>query len=268
VHTDHLDTPRRITRPSDNKVRWQWEWDVTPFGAGAPNQNPSSLGTFSYNMRFPGQYYDAETGLHYNYFRDGYDSATGRYTQSDPIGLAGGLNSYAYVSSKVLSRFDPFGLREYPDDFMGPLAPGDYRTSEMTQTRCGRIPPRPPNVSVDDNLREAQNHIDPFWFRDQVRNKGPWDYKQRDPLYQDFGNWNYGASGRAFGFSLRTLQREAGRAQIAAGTSRPQWGEPGKRSDPGGGKFPFGDDPTDSRQIDNGVQYCECMGQASPFVIW
>ena len=110
VHTDHLDTPRRITRPSDNKVRWQWEWDVTPFGVGAANQNPSSLGTFSYNLRFPGQYYDMESGLHYNYYRDGYDSATGRYTQSDPIGLKGGLNTYAYVKNSPIMLVDPEGL--------------------------------------------------------------------------------------------------------------------------------------------------------------
>ena len=120
VHTDHLDTPRRITRPSDNKVRWQWEWDVTPFGTGVPNQNPSSLGTFSYNLRFPGQYYDAETGLHYNYFRDGYDSATGRYTQSDPIGLRGGINTYAYSWNAPTMYADPSGLDPASGPATGP----------------------------------------------------------------------------------------------------------------------------------------------------
>ena len=59
-------------------------------------------------LRFPGQYLDGETGLHYNYSRD-YDPATGRYVQSDPIGLDGGLNTYTYSNANPLSRIDPSG---------------------------------------------------------------------------------------------------------------------------------------------------------------
>jgi uncharacterized protein RhaS with RHS repeats len=61
VHTDHLNTPRKVSRPSDNQL--EWRWDTDPFGTTGPNQNPAGLGTFSYNLRFPGQYYMAETGL-------------------------------------------------------------------------------------------------------------------------------------------------------------------------------------------------------------
>jgi RHS repeat-associated protein len=61
------------------------------------------------NLRFPGQYYDQETGLHYNYFRY-YDPETGRYITSDPVGLGGGLNTYAYVGSNPLSWIDSWGL--------------------------------------------------------------------------------------------------------------------------------------------------------------
>lgn len=57
---------------------------------------------------FPGQYYDSETGLHYNYFRD-YDPSTGRYIESDPIGLAGGLNTYTYAGGNPLIYADPTG---------------------------------------------------------------------------------------------------------------------------------------------------------------
>lgn len=92
VHADHLGTPRAITRPSDNAKVWEWS-NTEPFGANLPNENPSGLGAFAYNLRFPRQYYDQETGTHYNYFRD-YDLATGRYGQSDPIGLKGGINTY------------------------------------------------------------------------------------------------------------------------------------------------------------------------------
>jgi YD repeat-containing protein len=74
IYTDHLDTPRLITNQAKQKV---WEWRTDAFGAQAANEDPSGLGVFTFNLRFPGQYYDAETGLHYNYFRD-YDRHAAR----------------------------------------------------------------------------------------------------------------------------------------------------------------------------------------------
>ena len=110
IYTDHLNTPRLITNAANRTV---WEWPLDTFGAGAANENPSGLGTFSFNLRFPGQYYDAETGLHYNYFRD-YDPSIGRYVESDPIGLKGGSNTYAYAKANPIDESDPLGFARKP----------------------------------------------------------------------------------------------------------------------------------------------------------
>ena len=107
IHADHLNAPRVILNAANVPV---WRWDNSDaFGLGSPNQDPDGDGTaITYNLRFPGQYYDKETGLHYNYFRD-YDPNTGRYLESDPIGLAGGMNTYAYVGGNPVNRIDPTG---------------------------------------------------------------------------------------------------------------------------------------------------------------
>jgi RHS repeat-associated protein len=110
VHADHLNTPRRLTLPAGNAVVWRWDSD--PFGAGSPNSHPAGTPLSAYlyyDLRLPGQIYDSHTGAYYNWFRD-YDSTTGRYMQSDPIGLGGGINTYAYVGGNPISNKDPLGL--------------------------------------------------------------------------------------------------------------------------------------------------------------
>ncbi|WP_150050755.1 RHS repeat-associated core domain-containing protein [Methylomonas rhizoryzae] len=108
IHTDHLGTPRKITDPSSNTLIWQWQG--APFGETAANDDPDGDGNhLAFNLRFPGQYYDTETGKHYNVHRN-YDPALGRYIQSDPIGLAGGVNTYTYVRNNPIRYKDPKGL--------------------------------------------------------------------------------------------------------------------------------------------------------------
>lgn len=116
---------------------------------------------------------------------------------------------------------------------------------------CPPVPEHPASCSVDKNINEAKQHNDPNWFKNQVRNGGPWDYKKQGSQYQNFGNFNYGATGSAYGFPTKVLLRMAGWAQQQAGTSLPQWGNPY-------GDAPYGDDPADQGQIKNGIKYFQC----------
>jgi RHS repeat-associated protein len=108
IYADHLNAPRVITRGSDQAILWRWE-STEPFGATPANDNPSALGTYPFNLRLPGQVFDKETGWAYNQHRD-YDPYLGRYIQSDPIGLKGGINTYGYVGGDPISDVDPEGL--------------------------------------------------------------------------------------------------------------------------------------------------------------
>jgi RHS repeat-associated protein len=87
-----------------------WRATYDPFGDATVDEDPDGDGTMvTLNVRFPGQYYDNETGLHYNYFRY-YDPSTGRYLTADPIGQNGGLNSYSYTENNPVNYTDRYGL--------------------------------------------------------------------------------------------------------------------------------------------------------------
>ena len=99
---DHLGTPMKLLNQSGLTV-----WSATYDAFGKATIDPTS--TITNNLRFPGQYADQETGLHYNWHRF-YDPRTGRYTTNDPIGLFGGVNLYTYVGGNPLRYADPYGL--------------------------------------------------------------------------------------------------------------------------------------------------------------
>jgi len=136
VHADHLNAPRAVMN-SANQLRWRWTSD--PFGILPPDENPSGLGAFTVNVRLPGQLYDIESNLHYNYFRD-YSPATGRYVQSDPIGLAGGINTYAYALNQPNNLSDQRGL------FTGPVH--EDLTRDLVAKACPKLARQLPQLVV------------------------------------------------------------------------------------------------------------------------
>jgi RHS repeat-associated protein len=93
----------RVATTTTGAVTDQWQWLDNAFGDRA------MTGSSDYYLSFPGQYYDVETGLHYN-GRRYYDPSIGKYIQSDPIGLIGGVDTYAYVENLPLEMIDANGL--------------------------------------------------------------------------------------------------------------------------------------------------------------
>ncbi|WP_405121141.1 HNH/endonuclease VII fold putative polymorphic toxin [Pseudomonas leptonychotis] len=121
LHSDHLNTPRLATDASQTLL---WSWKSDAFGVGTPNADVDGNGIkLDMPLRFPGQQYDAHSALNYNYFRD-YDPETGRYVESDPIGLEGGLNTYGYVEGNPVNFIDPLGLAKLGGTMAPPCVPG------------------------------------------------------------------------------------------------------------------------------------------------
>ena len=136
IHSDHLNTPRKLTQ-ADGQAAWQWAYSA--FGeeqptTGAkrftsetttPTTGSTSIPEVTFNLRYPGQYFDSETKLHYNWNRT-YDGRTGRYTQGDPIGLDGGWNRFGYVDGNALGLIDPDGKQSQGNPFEQFIPPNPY----------------------------------------------------------------------------------------------------------------------------------------------
>lgn len=134
----------------------------------------------------------------------------------------------------------------------------------MPQYDAQGLPVAPPAVDIDANIELARkNWYNPFWFYNQVKTGGPWDYKRRfGSHYEDFGNFHYGVVAKAFGFPDFITYNEGGIAQYNGPTAEPtgQWGRPASRSYyvfpwADGGKYPFGDQPRDREMISRGIRY-------------
>lgn len=122
-HNDHLGTPYLLT---DNTGFVVWSAKSDSFG----NTRLTLTNKITNNLRFPGQYYDAESGLHYNGHRY-YDPNIGRYITSDPIGLAGGINTYAYAAGNPVGLMDPYGLLFSPNSMSYGEAAGQQAYNDV-----------------------------------------------------------------------------------------------------------------------------------------
>ncbi|MES2740714.1 MAG: RHS repeat-associated core domain-containing protein [Pseudomonadota bacterium] len=155
-HNDHLGTPIQATDKAGNVV---WAASYDPFGK-AQITTPaatSSRPTIRSNLRLPGQYEDEETGLHYNFHRD-YDAQTGRYLQSDPIGLNGGINAYAYVGGNPVGKNDPLGLKSVEEYLAEDICGSDNWFDALNKAKNGKMGNFDPNDPFDDDNRTAAEH--------------------------------------------------------------------------------------------------------------
>lgn len=123
-HNDHLGTPLQLT---DKTGQVLWAAHTEAFGRALPLGLPAGAKTVVQPLRLPGQFEDAETGLHQNWRRQ-YDPDTGRYLSADPIGLEGGRNLYVYASASPLSHFDATGEETCGSGWNEPLVPDNPLT--------------------------------------------------------------------------------------------------------------------------------------------
>jgi RHS repeat-associated protein len=276
--TDHLGSTTALTGANGAIVeRQQYE----AFGRNAG----SGLTRYGYT----GRERDEATGL-LHYRARWYDPQVGRFVSEDPLGFAGGINFYSYVSNDPINGTDPTGLIDL--GWGSPTGPPPYSGRDSyCKAICGQTlscpfadqAPTDPNFNMGDNIREAEAHwilrnplTNPGWFYNQVNDNGPWDYKRGDESKQDFGNAHFGAMCLGVGFSETNCLREAGRNQYGKKLSG-QVDTSQSAGYPGGdhkftrftgrvadyvglggylyGQEPFGDDPRDAAGIKKGFDY-------------
>lgn len=168
VEPDHLGTPRAVIDPTRNLAVWRWDLNGEAFGATAPNQDPDGDSTaFVFNLRYPGQRYDAASGLNQNGFRD-QETATGRYLQPDPLGLRAGPSIYAYANSEPTVSIDPFGLQiRVPSAHTWRPNAGNYNNRSP-------VPYTPPGVNVPLTI-PVHDPTSSYWESAAMK-LSPWDY--------------------------------------------------------------------------------------------
>jgi RHS repeat-associated protein len=162
-HNDHLGTPQVLTNDSGGIA---WKAVYTPFGEAVV-----SIQTVENPFRFPGQYYDAEAGLHYNYFRY-YNPPIGRYLTPDPIGLEGGINLFSYVANDPVNKTDIYGLLN-PKGQWPLYSKGDYE--QGVQALSEAIRAKDPSVSKEKATEMANDIMKEMTISEARKIKGLYD---------------------------------------------------------------------------------------------
>jgi len=206
---DHLGTPQQVTSES-GAVVWAAQYDA--FGKATVDASS----TVTNNLRFPGQYYDEETGLHYNWNRY-YDPGTGRYTTEDPIGFeSGDLSLYLYASASPLVITDPLGLygRDMHYDYTYGIAKG------LGYSKCAY-----------EKIAEADNNVDikynPVQLGDAaVKIREQWHFPTQDRVNELLNNAFNSCDLVALGQALHVLQDSYSHAGYGA-----KWGHWRKKPD-------------------------------------
>jgi len=188
----------------------------------------ASTGTITNPFRYTGREFDTETGVYY-YRARYFDPGSGRFISEDPIRFGGdGPSFYVYVNNDPTDFVDPLGLK------------------------CCDVPAHPPDVSLEVNMHQAQDNGYRWWFNTVGMWGGPWDYKNRNgekhPEWDDFGNFNAGATACALKFPLWFTLRGAGWAK-----------ERRLANDPDGHywwKWPYGNDSHKQEEVMAGWKWC------------
>lgn len=219
---------------------WTWQLGNEAFGDSAPNQDPDNNGAaFVLDLRFPGQRYDTTSGLSYNYSRD-YEPSAARYSQSDPVGLNGGIASYVYAGSNAMIYFDSKGLTfedvRRTNGQVNKMFPelqqrGMLRCSDLPDDVNGRTRNLSGDILIPRKYCEMKCLARADWERlfwvllhEGMHSSDPWWL----PLTQwggDEDRWHDGIYNRVFyeqdnagGISMRNIRR--------AYNGKPMWGTP------------------------------------------
>jgi RHS repeat-associated protein len=170
---DHLGTPRQARLTGGSAV---WRWESDGYGNTLPDEDPDGNGQKTYvYLRFPGQYYDEESGLHYNWHRY-YVPRLGRYLSSDPIGLQGGGNTFAYANASPIRYSDPKGLVAGVDDAI--VIGGTVAVGACIATNCTK-PIGDAMQSIANTLSNGINTIKEWCSDDEADCDKEWREARR-----------------------------------------------------------------------------------------